>query len=299
MTETPHRQFLTSPGDTLLLTPTAFEAEDRRIQFEEATGLGAYDTVASLLCAVPIPIYPQTPEGERHRFPGVPPTMMWHPLFWLPLRVGALVRLKNADGTTYQEDPDVHAARVAMELMMSGLYHSDLGWLDVLASVGINIDDPAQQNRVRAWQLGGVDPVLDSIDLTDALTVHENPWWALHFARETQSMLMGAQHFRIAASLIAVLDEDAETPEASAEDLNLVAQLASTYLADVETADGSDANDFWDRVSSAATHPSFRADKASLQEGPGASARQWLSSVAAATNADARELSDLLSDTEA
>lgn len=196
---TKRRQWITAPGDHLLLHPSVTAVENRLRSWTEFTGLRDEDTLLSPLCAVPLPAYGTIPAGRR-RWPGLRPEAMWHPLLWLPERMIAPRRLHDeASGREWPESTAEYVIRIALELSESGpsvidgttyvrtfdyatgrivrpaevgdkelvdLYDPITGtWLDVLSTVGLDVDSAIDLARVEAWLNGEPDELLDAIDL--------------------------------------------------------------------------------------------------------------------------------------
>lgn len=193
------RQFLSEPGEHLLL-PTDVAVFLRTAQWFEACGLDGHFVVSPLI-AHPIPT--QNLRVADQRGPKrlrVDPAMMWHPLMWLSYRTLAP---KTVPGTNRIETVDEYAIRLAVELSeaaawrvgdksflylhdhvneayvrpvtaadkhVQALYDPASGtWLDVLSTVGLDVDSARDRTRVEKWLRGRPDPLLESIDV-DVLT---------------------------------------------------------------------------------------------------------------------------------
>lgn len=281
--EIKRRNLLTEPGDTLLLSKSSLEALTRFSSWIEATGMSSSEFTANTLCAVPLPLYP-VPEPGKRRFRNVKPEVMWHPLFWLPTRVGGQYRLASAttEGEFEPESESVRSARIAMELTASGLFDSTTGgWVDIMATVGINVDDPNDLRRISTWQAGRPDEVLDSIDLTDYMHVEQDPNWALESTVQMLDQLEQAQWAILADSLVELID-DAAQPVSGAIDLTdlrtttaLAAFLASSHLHAVPSDTPVGSAEFWDRLENEAKTGLYR-DAGHFLDGPAAEASAWL-----------------------
>lgn len=131
-------------------------------------GLTGDQVVSSVMCPLPIPVYPV----PKHR-PKAKASMLWHPFLWLPPHM-TVRRDEDEAG-----DHDLYALRIALEIEETGLYDRDSGtWLDVCSTVGIDLDDPDDMARARAWLDGAADPTFDDIDLTDWTRDPQDPFWA-------------------------------------------------------------------------------------------------------------------------
>lgn len=223
------RHLLPEAQESLLLCMVALDVPFRFEEFAGITGLADQAIYSTPLLAVPIPRYFDIPEGQR-RWKGVNPAVLWHPLFWLPPRVADRYELSDDDGDTELEDDDTWAVRVALEMTLSGLYDpADGSWVDILHLAGIDITTVASQARVRAWLNGAADSVLDAIDLSDYLTVNDDPDWAIGSAMQLLPIVRGASASVIAASLHAMVEADQLYP---AIQRNLIARMASSLLPD-------------------------------------------------------------------
>lgn len=199
MTSTPdtppavrRREFLLEPGEPPLLSRSPIVAGERFGRFCQVTGLDPGDVSSSPLAAFPAPRYRGSYPGGRRRPPGVRAEAMWHPLMWLPRRLGGRAVLERApDGTpTLVENTDEWLVRVGLEVGVSGLYdQASGGWVDVLALHGLDVADPAVLERIERWLAGGDDEVLDGVDLEEHLAVQRDPWWSLVLATELVPLL--------------------------------------------------------------------------------------------------------------
>jgi len=202
------RACLTNPGEPLLLARDPIESVIRFAQFAEQSGIDTTQLVASHTVAVPLPIWPEHwPLGTR-RWKGTRPELMWHPLMWLPEHLAHRVQLPlGASGRRHRESDDEWAVRVALEMTASGLYDSATGtWLDVLATVGIDIDQHPAEARVAAWLDGRPDAALDRIDLTSLTSDQEDPHWSSLAAVELTPILLRYSWALGSDALIDVLD---------------------------------------------------------------------------------------------
>ena len=135
------------------------------------------------------------------------------------------------DGRTGPEDDDTWAVRVCLELSASGLYDAESGtWLDVLARYGLDVDDPTTLDRIRSWQAGASDPVLDTIDLSDLVDIDDRHW-----ALETAIALMGdlkpASWALLANDMLVTIDEIADPDNPTVQiDPTATHQAASTMI---------------------------------------------------------------------
>lgn len=223
------RPYQSEPGDNLLLPGNPIEAGFTYAHYQRATGVPHENLVSSTLVAVPIPVPPHGGFGESPRWDGVRPEMMWHPLMWLPAHVTA-----RAEFDGRRETSDEFAVRVAIQLLESNLYdHVSGTWLDILAVGGLDVDDPADVERVRLWLAGGGDSLLDSLSdtvaglldmrpevspelaehfgmtLEELQVVHDeyDPLYAHRSARESLQFLSECGYAMAAESMLDALDD--------------------------------------------------------------------------------------------
>lgn len=272
------RQLLVEPGEGLLLVTSSLSAATRLADWSMLTGLNPSQSIFGELCAMPLPIYTSVPPDGR-QFAEVKPEVMWHPLFWLPKRIAGRYNLPTGpNGELEPETNSVWSIRVALELTASGLYSQDEGWMDVLGTAGIDVDNEADLERIRKWQGGSRDTLLDAIDLAPYLHLDENPSWALQSALVLEEPATQAQWAIYADSLLEMLWEAGQDPAGPLADhrsaVRVVAELAGVQLADIP-AQGHSAADFWKAVSTE-LHLGKYDTKPALVEGPVAAAEQWL-----------------------
>ena len=228
--------FLTSPGEPLEIAPDPIEAAIRFGAFIEATGLAAPWVLTSSLAAIPLPIYPANWPQGRKRWAGVRADMMWHPLMWLPNRVANRYPITDDDGRSVIEDDDTWSVRLCWELLASGMYDQESGtWVDVLAMVGMSVDNPADLGRIEEWLDGASDPTLDGLDTTAFYENQDDPDWAIHVAMDR---LEGLRLVSWALAAESLFDALADFSDAAAEQQLEPAQAIWTgkLLADLGNA---------------------------------------------------------------
>lgn len=274
------RRMLTEPGDTLLLSKSSMDTAFRFTEWQEITGLAPTRFTADPICSVPLPIYTQVAPGTR-QFSTVKPEAMWHPLFWLPPRLAGRYNLPSGpDGALEVESTTMWSIRVALELTASGLYSIEDGWIDILATVGIDVENEVDLARIEEWQAGGVDDLLDSIDLDLYLKLETNPNWALQSAMALVEPATRAQWAILADSLMEMVldsyDPEANTPLEEVRDtLAVAASLAGVQLEDVPTDDEEPAEEFWARIELEARDGNYSTSQQFLA-GPATEALGWL-----------------------
>ena len=164
------RTYLLDPGESLIVNDDIDIQSERISQFVKDTGLSRDDLVSTPIPTLPMLDYASGERTSIRQFKGVTPDLLWHPYMWLPQRLAVREEWEFEDGQRITEPSDVWSIRVALEFNGTELYNQQEGsWLDVLALVGINLDNPTDYDRVDAWLKGTPDPDLDSIDLTEFL----------------------------------------------------------------------------------------------------------------------------------
>ncbi|MBE7698827.1 hypothetical protein H9623_00715 [Oerskovia sp. Sa1BUA8] len=215
------------PGEHLLLPASALDTMGRLHLWRAFTGLHDGELLLSPLTASPLPMPWTVPAGHR-RWPGLRPAALWHPLLWLPARLRSPSTLHDpTTGRTWGETYDEWATRVVLEMTESGpvvidgerwvllhdphrgrhvrplgpsdehlvpLYDPTTGtWLDVLATVGLDVDRPDDLARVGRWLAGEDDEALDAVDLDRFLhAADRDPTWALD--RTQRVLVEGGGH---------------------------------------------------------------------------------------------------------
>ncbi|ACL42387.1 hypothetical protein Achl_4436 (plasmid) [Pseudarthrobacter chlorophenolicus A6] len=274
------RRMLTEPGDTLLLSKSSMDTAFRFTEWQETTGLTPNRFTADPICSVPLPIYTQVAPGTR-QFSSVRPELMWHPLFWLPPRLAGRYNLPSGPGGALEvESTTMWSIRVALELTASGLYSIEDGWIDILATVGIDVENDVDLARIEEWQAGGVDDLLDSIDLDLYLKLETNPNWALQSAMALVEPATHAQWAILADSLMEMVsdsyDPELDTPlHEVRETIAVAASLAGVQLEEVPTDDEEPAGEFWARIELEARDGNYSTVQQFLA-GPATEALGWL-----------------------
>lgn len=246
------RVFATEAGEELLLSRGAFAMAVKYNEMRDATGLPDDAILSDPITSVPMPLYSPEFTGEGNRWPGVSPQMMFHPLFWLPSSLSERYLLTQPeDENPILESDAMWMVRVALTMAASGLYDAETGgWVDILATVGINIENKADRERVKEWQAGGVDDLLDSIDLTGYLaTEGEAEGWALNLSILMLEDLRMGSWALMATDLLENCDMAAEhrngDREKMAFQIKTAASMATALLSDVPDVDGTRLFDFW------------------------------------------------------
>lgn len=209
MDELRRREFILEPGESLILARSNLETALRFGLWGRFTGLPTGAVVSNPIVATPLTAYPD--QGHPAQvWPGINPACLWHPLMWLPPRLAGRYQIVDQDGDQTLEDDDTWAVRVCLELSASGMYDVESGtWLDVLARHGLDVDDPANLDRIRTWQAGASDPILDRIDLSSDIDV-DDTHWALETAAALMDDLRPASWALLANDLLVTIDEIAD-----------------------------------------------------------------------------------------
>ncbi|QNE48698.1 hypothetical protein F1C58_16705 (plasmid) [Glaciihabitans sp. INWT7] len=219
------RQFLTSPGESLLLPMQAMAIADRLSRWTRYSNLPKEVIVSSPLLAIPL-----SKREPGQRWPAIAePSAFWHPQLWLPERLTA---------PETGERTDVWAVRVALELTITGLYDVETGtWLDVLSTVGLDSEDPVVQARITEWLEGEPDEDLDRIDLSDGMNDATEVDWSRQQAEDLLALLVPASWAVLSNDLIAMASESLSD---EALDIEILTNDAKTilYLAQGSIGDG-------------------------------------------------------------
>lgn len=240
------RRALTTEGEPLLLGRSVLESAVRFDTFRASAGLAATDLISSPLASVPLPNYATIgtrPDGTpRRRWAGTHPQIMWHPLMWLPASTTTRHTITTADGRTLVEDDTTWVIRTCLEATASGLYDAATGaWIDILSTVGLNVEDDLDLARVQDWLDGEPDEVLDDIDLSHHLAV-EPATWALEAALLMREHLTRASWALTADELLACVEELSEpstgmSPAQLRDVTHSFAAMAAAILSPADTTD--------------------------------------------------------------
>ncbi|GAB6858080.1 hypothetical protein [Microbacterium xylanilyticum] len=238
ITAAERRSFLTAPGEHLLVNSDPLSFVRRFDEFIEASGIPAERTLASPLLTVPLPVAERAEDGHPRRWSGAKASFMWHPLMWLPRTVALRAPFQVADEAPDVESDSAWSVRVAQELVAGGLYDPVTGtWLDVLAHYGLNVDDPAVQERVGLWLHGAGDEILDSIDLSEFVTGPEHAAQMLQSSHDLADVLVPAQWAMTSTGIIETIEMLLADTDVTEDDrrhlLDVMAQVAAVALHDV------------------------------------------------------------------
>lgn len=203
------RAFILDPGESLILSRSNLDTALRYGLWSRFTGLPKEAILSNPIVATPLVTYPEGGHPARV-WPQVNPACLWHPLMWLPPRLAGRYQLIGEDGATVMEDDDTWAVRVCLELSASGMYDVETGtWVDVLAVHGLDIDDPATLDRIRLWQSGAPDPILDRIDLSEDIDIDDRNW-AVETAIALMEDLRPASWALLANDMLVTIDDLAD-----------------------------------------------------------------------------------------
>lgn len=273
------RRHLTDPNEPLTINTDALATVDRVSKWREETNLPDERIITGTLCVVPLPLYVAVPEGAR-QFPEVKPEALWHPLFWLPPRLARRYNMPDGKGGYAPETDQLWGLRIALEMVASGLYTPEGGWVDLMAQVGLDTTNDVDLARLEEWQAGAPDELLDSIDLEPLMYKGDGPDAVLTSSVGMLEPLTEQQWAMVSNNLLMTLWDAADDPQVSFEQLVdttiLVATLALSSLIDVPTDEDEEGTvDFWERILTRArgAWPSREAFIA----GPFKEAEDWLS----------------------
>lgn len=160
-------EYLTAPGEGVVLTDDLETFIERVELFLEDSGLPLEDVVVNPVVSIPMPLTAQH-NGQRKRLT-FRSELAWFPMFWLPLSVGLRFSVQEQENGPLRIESDAEwAVRVISQMADAGLFDPETGsWTDALHTVGLDRDDPEVHARVLRWQNGAADPDLDRIDLSD------------------------------------------------------------------------------------------------------------------------------------
>lgn len=139
------------PGERLILVSDVDEWMRRVTEFAEMLGEAQREFVYDIPL-LSTPVYERHPEGPA----GVPISVAWHPVFWLPTKLAAPLDDESDEEWGY---------RVCKAFIEHGVYVPNDGtWMDIPAWLGLNIDHPTDRARIQTWLAGNPDRLLDQID---------------------------------------------------------------------------------------------------------------------------------------
>lgn len=304
MPRIPHRRpFVLEAGESLLVTNDPVRCLTNHVATANALGVTQRDLSVSRISPMPLPINGGRPElgSSRRRIEGINPRSMWLPLMWLPPRLIERVQFHVVDGDLVIIDPNGHFAgdprsvsaplpghkvetestdiwtmRVALELDASGAYDADSGtWLDVLDTIGVNVDDVDDESRVQRWLEGGEDSELSELDAsflsdTPGLDQGEAPSWAFVSALSTYRELLNATWALSTDSMLDTVsdlcreleDGSIDEPEEAKFIANMVCMLAAPLLDWYRT----DEMEWWSEMSK--TVQNFSGTVSDFASGP-------------------------------
>lgn len=240
------RSWVTERGEPLLVARDPMLAMLRFGELARQWGIPQDEVISSRTVSVALPRWPETwPEGRR-RWDGLRPEALWNPLCWLPPRLVKRADLLADSGEIIPEGDDEWATRVALELTVSGVYDEARGtWLDVLSTVGIDVEDRDDLARLQAWLDGTPDPALDSIDLDVYVADGQDLSWSVPAAAGLVPDLMAYSWAFGANSMIEVLSslpgelKDGMPLETAVSVAGTVAYTGAAWLFEVPGSDVS------------------------------------------------------------
>jgi hypothetical protein len=244
---------MTDPGEPLEVASSVLRSAVRHRVWVTDTGIDPVWVKPNQLCCVPLPTYPEAWPAGLRRWPRVRAAMMWHPLLWLPDRLATRYTLVDDRSVCSTEPDDVWCPRVCLELQAAGLYDADTGsWLDVLSLAGLDSQDPDTPGRVDNWLTGGMDAVLDRLDLAEHVDRPGDLDWALHAAIDELPAMRVISWVLTAQDLLAACDALAAGVDQVARirrSAITIAMLAETNLATIpgepETHEDAGTESVW------------------------------------------------------
>lgn len=299
------RPFLLGPGQPLVAAGDPIQSILDYQSSITAIGIPAEHMVASRMAAIAVPENSgRPPDRSGRRYPGTRPEAMWFPLLWLPQRLATRSRFQIVDGEVfaidrsltgpnilskpaagfevYTETQDLWVVRVALEMEESGVYDTETGtWFDVLAHVGIDIDNHVDVDRVRRWLSGDVDNDLDLLDtgleMDRIITDPDDPTWALSSALAIHQTMLDRVWALGADALLGMTDDltvsimagEVSDAKQAKHILSMVCTMASSWMQwyQARPSDAKQAEStWWKEMASAVTKSTGRLDD--LASGP-------------------------------
>lgn len=238
-----YRKYQTEPGELLLLASSPLLTTTRFANFVVDSNLSPSRVTVSRMCPVPIPRYVVGAKDDKRQFPvGTNPSLLWHPLFWLPETLRTRVRYERADSTPdnrmfHVETEDEWVARVALTLSTAGVYDPEQGtWLDMLSVVGLDSEDEMVIDRLQEWLEGAPDEDIDRIDLSEFVDIPGQPFWSLRSIESIYPVMEDASYATLTNGTLEIIEIIVEKSES-------VEELAADFAAAVQALDlviGSD-----------------------------------------------------------
>lgn len=228
-----YRTYLPTAGQKLSFDCTPKQWVENADTFRSDTGLE--QVLVNPYASIAMPVYAEI-AGVR-RWAEVDPEMLWHPLFWLP----PVLANRLVDGEQVETE-DEWVLRVLWSLEELGAHNPNTGqWVDVLKAFGIDVETSEGVERVRTWQQGSSDDVLDSVSLTNLFAGRGTEfgggvamWDSIQEARTT---LTQARVKHWAAGLRDLLDQVPAEGEARLTGLQLVALLTGDLVSVPQSPD--------------------------------------------------------------
>ncbi len=160
--------WMRSPGDSLIIAfdPTVLLA--LKIEFMRHTGLPLdYPLTADPLCGYPLPEVGELATDEPLARKIVNLEWFDHPVVWLR---GDIIRSHRFHDQSQDIDRDENeseiALRLAIQLETTGYYQPKDGlWLSVADMLDVDLSDPFDLARIKAWQNGEPDQIFDEFDI--------------------------------------------------------------------------------------------------------------------------------------
>jgi len=169
--------WLCQPKHSLIVSSNPFSVLWTETQIKQGAGLDQDDLDNGALCAYPMP--PLGDNAIDQPLARKVKDLKWfgHPIMWLKgdiLRPHPFPVAENEEPRS-EFDSEIYL-RLALQLEVTGFYNSAKGeWSDVTKDLGaaegeeLDVDDPFDQARIRAWQDGEPDEVFDSYDLGEII----------------------------------------------------------------------------------------------------------------------------------
>lgn len=241
------RPLLLEPGDSLLVTSDIEDTVLRYGELSTRTGIPGDQLVLSFMSSLPLPRYEPLGPGES-RWLGAVATELWAPIFWIPEEIAQRMPVgdSEAEGGIRGESDDEWSARIALHMVLAGLYVPESGtFLDVPAALGIDLQDEKIAERVQDWLEGHVDEELDALDPTPLWTPKSGDvdTAGVYFSlRDTWEDLFALSRYIGFDSVLRILDEistradeiSVETAKEAGSYAVTLARLVAAEIGDVD-----------------------------------------------------------------
>lgn len=153
------------PAMSLVGAPSAIYLGVASAKLSEMAGIDSTMFTEQLSCFYPLPLLGEDALMEPLAKQTTNLTMLKHPLFWLYGEILKPQTIAVEAEPRLEWEPEI-ALRIAAQLEIARIYDPVPGaWRDVSELIGLDFNDPWVQRRVRVWQKGGADELLDNFNI--------------------------------------------------------------------------------------------------------------------------------------